>query len=133
MSNRWYKIVLIASILLIAVLYVVCHAGDVITDFKDENVTVVNDRLRKMESKINNKTFRGWEMKKSGTTYTAETDGYVVAYTVADTPVYGYSNADSTPTTLRSKGQYSITMPVKKNERWQATGATIVQWIPFKQ
>jgi len=84
--------------------------------------------------------FGTWASKSNNTVYEALTDGFVCAYST--TPGYGvtgYTDASSSPTTLRV-GSYlagdssvpsGITMPVKKGHYWKVTGSNTVYWLPL--
>ncbi len=90
-------------------------------------------------------SFGNWETKASGTQYTAETDGFVIAFTHG--PGVEHSLTGKTPaTTTRIKQAtgavyatspvLSFTMPVKKGDTWRVdvsgSGATAtVFWIPL--
>lgn len=87
-------------------------------------------------------TLGSWETKANDTTYTASTDGFVVAYGIgshAGGQIYGYTPS----TTLRQQqgGGYtdfglSFVMPVRAGDTWKVTQSSAVSsvtvyWISF--
>jgi len=66
----------------------------------------------------------------------AATDGIVEASNGNGDTVIGYSDTNSPPTTVRQRNKgpagesASISMPVRKGERWKTTGDTTTFWMP---
>jgi len=95
--------------------------------------------------------FGDWATKVVGTTYLAETDGFVVVIVTHGINVsidcYGYTDSNSTPTTERgyasdfysdNAGARSFTMPVKRGDYWKTSqnetgGTVVVYWIPLNR
>jgi hypothetical protein len=82
-----------------------------------------------------------WASKLNDTAYLAATDGFVCATSPnGSTAVNGYTDGSNPPTTLvltnYSNGgapACSITLPVRKGNYWEVTGATTILWIPLGQ
>jgi len=80
-----------------------------------------------------------------GVTYSATSDGFVMAYLTpaASRIIYAYTDSNNPPTTIRAvvasahaadgnpKG--ALTMPVKKGDYWRITGSSpdAMYWIPL--
>ena len=86
------------------------------------------------------KRLGGWEAKLSDTVYQAATDGFVLAYTIADGgAVEGRTDGSNPPTTIRT-GNHCISgvqpvgfnMPVRKNDFWKVINANTVRWVPWE-
>ena len=66
----------------------------------------------------------------------AATDGIVEASNGNGDTVIGYSDTNNPPTTVRQRNKgptgesASISMPVRKGERWKTTGDTTTFWMP---
>jgi hypothetical protein len=79
--------------------------------------------------------FGAWATKSNDTTYTAETDGFVLAYITS----HGYIDAYTPASTLRMRAgateggldRAGLTMPVRKGDTWKVTGATAIFWLPI--
>ncbi len=68
----------------------------------------------------------------------ATTDGFVIAYGTGSGSIYGYTDVNADPTTVRQRDNddtaQSIMFPVKKNDYWKVTTAgpaLAVYWIPL--
>lgn len=111
-----------------------CFGEEIISGFDEKkDLPVLNDELRRTNENIRNKRFAAWETKTPGTVYSASIDGFVVGYNTADSIASGYTDGNSTPTTLVVQGRMGLCMPVRKNDKWIATGVTVVYWLPYKQ
>ena len=83
--------------------------------------------------------FGAWASKVDSTSYLAASDGFVCADGGTANNVYGYTDEDNPPTTLRVRSPapggavgHSITMPVKKGDYWKVTGAVVnIYWLPI--
>lgn len=85
--------------------------------------------------------FGAWASRSADTVYQAATEGFVLVTSIMgqDKHVYGYTDGSNPPTTLRihdvggGGGSHiaSLTMPVRKNDYWRATGhVDFIYWIP---
>ncbi len=93
------------------------------------------------------KAFGAWDNSLSfGTVYTAQSDGFVVAYSNigGSSELIGITDSSAPPTTIRTiaersdPGHINIMMPVKKGNMWKVdrTGVTAsgqLFWIPLGQ
>ena len=83
--------------------------------------------------------FGTWTSKSDDTSYLAETDGIVCAWTNdANTNIKGYTNSSNPPTTQWTGNfgdaagfNHGITMPVKSGDYWKVTGADTIGWLPL--
>jgi len=93
--------------------------------------------------------FGTWTSKTIGTTYQADTDGFVTAWSVSsrgDIDIQGITDSNATPTTVRIRhyanyegsgtGHACIMFPVKKDDYYKATVSGDVStgtmfWLPL--
>jgi len=83
--------------------------------------------------------FGAWASKSNNTSYLAETDGFVTAYSTGEDDIVKiFTDSSNPPTTQRSnsRGQSSTPtgadgqMLVRKGDYWKVTGADYVFWLP---
>lgn len=81
-----------------------------------------------------------WESKTDNTAYLAATDGFVVASRSSNGWIYGYTDSNASPSTLRAMSKThtvydsygSITFPVRAGDYWKTSGAdALLFWIPI--
>ncbi len=90
-------------------------------------------------------TLGAWTSKSSGTTYQAATDGFVTAFVQVannNTQLYGYTDSNASPTTLRAASSLSagagattpylsVFFPVRKNDYYKVTYGTADSFTMF--
>ena len=80
--------------------------------------------------------FGAWQVKAYGSSYLAETDGFVMAVWLGtDNGIDGYTDSNNPPTTIVTENSYTIFFPVLKGNYWKVNipaGYTpVTYWMPL--
>lgn len=124
----------ILLIFLISFFSLIVYSQEVLTEFSEETLPVLNEELRSISSDIDELVLGSWTSKSNNKSYEAETDGFVCALGAAAGTPAGYTDSSNPPTTQRGGGgTVSMWMgfPVRKGDYWKTETCTTVYWIPW--